>query len=277
MKNIDNTEPIDKNIKESKKKHKNKKKSLKTQNSPILYNISTPCHITASETIEKTYIHDVYSAIAGHFSATRQKPWPIVEKYLLNQPAGSLGLDVGCGNGRYLFLVQNIYLMGIDRCEALLQIANETGEAHLISGDARLLPVRPIFDFAISIAVIHHLTTETHRIDALRQLLNILRPGGTALIFVWALEQPNSRRGWNEYSPQDILVPWISYTKVKSRDKESKDEVVETKIHKRYYHLFRKGELEEYIEKAGGEVIESGYEHDNWWAEMKLRVNKIET
>lgn len=159
-----------------------------------------------------------------------------------------------------------------------MRIANEAGEAHVVLGDARLLPVRPVFDFAISIAVIHHLTTEAHRIDALRQLLTILRPGGTAFVSVWALEQPNSRRKWDEHSPQDILVPWITY-QAKSRDQKSRDRhqtpAVETKIHQRYYHLFRQGELEGYIEKAGGEVIESGFERDNWWAQMQLKVNKI--
>ena len=39
----------------------------------------------------------------------------------------------------------------------------------------------------------------------------------------------------------------------------------------RYYHLYRKGELEEDIEKAGGKVLESGYEKDNWWAISSLK------
>ncbi|KAK5275390.1 tRNA methyltransferase, has a role in tRNA modification, partial [Cryomyces antarcticus] len=34
----------------------------------------------------------------------------------------------------------------------------------------------------------------------------------------------------------------------------------------RYYHLYRNGELEADIEAAGGVVLESGYEKDNWWA-----------
>jgi tRNA (uracil-5-)-methyltransferase TRM9 len=34
----------------------------------------------------------------------------------------------------------------------------------------------------------------------------------------------------------------------------------------RYYHLYRKGELERDIVEAGGTVVESGYEKDNWWA-----------
>lgn len=39
----------------------------------------------------------------------------------------------------------------------------------------------------------------------------------------------------------------------------------------RYYHLYRKGELESDIEQAGGEVVESGYEKDNWWAIARLK------
>jgi tRNA (uracil-5-)-methyltransferase TRM9 len=34
----------------------------------------------------------------------------------------------------------------------------------------------------------------------------------------------------------------------------------------RYYHLYAEGELERDIGNAGGHVLESGYEKDNWWA-----------
>lgn len=36
--------------------------------------------------------------------------------------------------------------------------------------------------------------------------------------------------------------------------------------YQRYYHLYRSGELEENIEAAGGDVLQAGYERDNWWA-----------
>lgn len=35
--------------------------------------------------------------------------------------------------------------------------------------------------------------------------------------------------------------------------------------------MYRKGELEGDIEQAGGSVVESGYEKDNWWAIASLR------
>ena len=38
-----------------------------------------------------------------------------------------------------------------------------------------------------------------------------------------------------------------------------------TTVH-RFYHLYRAGELEQDVVAAGGSVVESGYEKDNWWA-----------
>lgn len=85
-------------------------------------------------------------------------------------------------------------------------------------------------------------------------------PGGKALIYVWALEQKTSRRGWDEGDEQDVMVPWV--TKSASRDPGG----VESTTFNRYYHLYRQGELEENIVEAGGTIVESGYEKDNWWA-----------
>lgn len=45
------------------------------------------------------------------------------------------------------------------------------------------------FDVCICIAVIHHLSTATRRLAAIKELARIIRPGGRILISVWALEQ----------------------------------------------------------------------------------------
>jgi len=114
------------------------------------------------------------------------------------------------------------------------------------------------FDFAISIAVIHHLSTPARRIEAIGSILATLKPGGKALLYVWALEQEASRRGWAEGGEQDVMVPWVM--------KGKKSEGKEDQTFERYYHLCKKGELEGNVEAAGGRVVESGYEKDNWWA-----------
>ena len=178
------------------------------------------------------------------------------------------------------------------------------------------------FDFAISIAVVHHLSTTERRVEALRLLLQVLKPSsrargngskgeteelttegdeekcgddgsgqnGRLLVFVWALEQKQSRRGWSEGDEQDVMVPWVmkgGNNAGKSKEKETQvkgvkngtenakhdddDDQISTSKEKiqtfhRYYHLYRRGELERDLSAAGGRVLDSGYERDNWWA-----------
>ncbi|KAL9122818.1 MAG: hypothetical protein Q9187_000628 [Circinaria calcarea] len=161
------------------------------------------------------------------------------------------------------------------RSENLVRIASQHKAHTAIVADNLALPhPGSSFDFAISIAVIHHLSTPARRVQALAAVLDTLRPstlapgstghfaskGGRALIFVWALEQLNSRRGWGESDEQDVMVPWVM------KQKGSKGNDDESKTFHRYYHLYRSGELERDIVAAGGIVMESGYEKDNWWA-----------
>lgn len=152
---------------------------------------------------------------------------------------------------------------------------------------------RGTFDFAISIAVIHHLSTPARRVEAVKAVLDILRQpsddgaygGGQALIYVWALEQKDSRRGWDKGHEQDVMVPWVLKQKKEKKPKQRRgdaaseeptgeggEEKIEgDKTFLRYYHLYRKGELEQDISEAGGVIVESGYEKDNWWAIASLR------
>jgi hypothetical protein len=47
------------------------------------------------------------------------KPWPVVQRFLEGIPDGSIGCDVGCGNGKYLGVNPNIWILGLDRCVIL--------------------------------------------------------------------------------------------------------------------------------------------------------------
>ncbi|OCK85306.1 uracil-5--methyltransferase TRM9 [Lepidopterella palustris CBS 459.81] len=280
-----------------------------------------------ADAYEAEHVHAVYEQIASHFSSTRYKPWPIVEQFLKGIPDGSIGVDVGCGNGKYLAVNPNVFVVGSDRSTNLVKIAAKKQPHAAIVADILNLP-HPLacFDFAISIAVVHHLSTPSRRVEAVKAVLDLLTPslsriedglslrnraGGRALMYVWALEQKDSRRGWDEGHEQDVMVPWVMkgnnqtkkdkcHKKNKNRDpkqvagsvsepfalnKESSAssqpingntenadkhqntaDQQESKTFQRYYHLYRKGELEHDIVEAGGTVIDSGYEKDNWWA-----------
>lgn len=178
-------------------------------------------HALTPAALESRHVHSVYNEIASHFSATRHSPWPVVASFLLSLPPHSFGADVGCGNGKYLTVNERLYIMASDYSQAFCDIVNERGKASKIEGkvghlnvlkdissvaekkekdkhlnfdiqraDALSLPYKSnIFDFCISIAVIHHFSTSERRGDAVKELVRVLRVGGQGLVFVWALSQ----------------------------------------------------------------------------------------
>lgn len=262
---------------------------------------------------ESEFVHDVYNEIAQHFSQTRYKPWPIVQNFLETRIENSLGIDVGCGNGKYISINPKIFIIGSDYSTGLIDQAKilhpNEGCNDIIVADGMNLPHNSnTFNFAISIAVIHHFADEERRIDAIKEILRVLKKGGQALIYCWALEQEKSRRGYHEGMEQDILVPWV-LTK-KNEKKKGKDKKVQKKVKgiskftdvesnneekiahldekekeregegegegegelevkppvkMRFYHLYKNGELIDNCIKAGGKIVNDGYERDNWW------------
>lgn len=157
-----------------------------------------PTSVQATPEIEKKYVHRVYDAIAPHFSATRFAKWPKVAGFLNSLRAGSIILDAGCGNGKYLGFNPNCFYIGCDISPPLIDICAGRGHEVLVA-DAVNLSYRSDFgDAAISIAVLHHLSTESRRRKAIEELVRVVRKGGLVLITVWAVEQED----------QSLLTKW---------------------------------------------------------------------
>lgn len=145
-------------------------------------------------------------------------------------------VEVGCGNGKNLGISKGLSI-GCDICYDLLNIAKSKGH-QVILADALYLPFENNFaDCVISIAVIHHLSTEERRIKAITEMIRICKIGGTILIYVWANQSEN---------PGDSFIEW--------RDNTGKNNSQE-----RYYHLFSDGELEKICLQAGNVTIEKSY------------------
>ncbi|XP_037697248.1 alkylated DNA repair protein alkB homolog 8 isoform X2 [Choloepus didactylus] len=144
--------------------------------------------------LEQEYVHRVYEEIAGHFSSTRHTPWPHIVEFLKALPSGSIVADVGCGNGKYLGINKELYMIGCDCSQNLVDICRERQFQAFVC-DALAVPIRSeSCDACISIAVIHHFATVERRVTALQELVRLLRPGGKALIYVWAMEQEYNKR-----------------------------------------------------------------------------------
>lgn len=249
--------------------------------------------ITDNATKEQEYVHEVYNQISNHFSKTRYKPWPIVKDFLMTRPDYSIGIDVGCGNGKYLQLNKNIFMLGSDRSSGLIKCAqelmyekektteetlseNEIKEGYtsmcfgekrsdVMINDGLSLPYQnERFDFAISIAVIHHFSNENRRIEACKHIGEKLKKGGEALIYCWALEQGESRRGYNESMEQDVLVPWVLEGEFKQEQ-----EVKAPKESKKVVKERSKPDLSDVPKEQRSEVIKK-------WKEEQAELRRIQ-
>lgn len=117
-------------------------------------------------------------------------------------------------------------------------------------------------------------------------MIRVMRVGATGLIFVWAFEENKSVRRHKltvlDGNEQDVLVPW-SMNEFKGQELESKSNKGEPESkrikkdkdygdggsYQRYYHLFKKGELDELVKEAGGTILDSGYDRDNWYVKFQ--------
>ncbi|KAJ4701251.1 alkylated DNA repair protein alkB-like 8-like [Melia azedarach] len=170
----------------------------------------TSLSVKSTPELEKKYVHRVYDAIAPHFSSTRFAKWPKVATFLDSLPSGSLVLDAGCGNGKYLGLNPYCFFIGCDISAPLIKICVDRGHEVLVA-DAVNLPYRSDFgDAAISIAVLHHLSTESRRKKAIEELVRVVKKGGLVLITVWAVEQED-RSLLTKWTPltQKYVEEWI--------------------------------------------------------------------
>ncbi len=219
------------------------------------------------ERTTKEIVRQTFEAIAEHFDMTRYKPWPETVEYVESLPEKSRILDIGCGNGRNMILPRRLghEVVGVDFSTNLLRIAQEKLELRelseggsLLEGDASNLPVKnDTFDAALYIATLHHIPSEENRLKSLGELKRCLKPGGTALVSVWALDQPKFedllRRKSEDPSYADTFLPWTRS---------------DGKVFQRFYHLFEKDELKDLILQSGLEIGRYFFSSDNYFARV---------
>jgi tRNA (uracil-5-)-methyltransferase TRM9 len=135
-------------------------------------------------------VRDVYDTIATHFAQTRHHAWPETREFLGGR-SGTVGLDIGCGNGRNAEpLAERVdHTLGLDASRGLLTEArSRVGDTvALLQGDATCLPVDTnSVDIALYIATLHHLPDRGTRRESLTELARVLAPGGGGLVSAWS-------------------------------------------------------------------------------------------
>jgi tRNA (uracil-5-)-methyltransferase TRM9 len=198
---------------------------------------------------EKKFVLDVYSQISHHFNKTRYHSWPKIEDFINSFNKHSLVADVGCGNGRNCLVRKDVSFIGFEIVDEFITMCREKGIKTIKSDVLDIKTNSNLFDYTMCIAVIHHLSTEERRIDAIKELIRITKPGGKILIYVWAKEQDK----FKNMDTKDLFVPWKM--------------VKEGRTYERYYYVFELGELESLINKTGMNcsIIESGEQCCNYY------------
>lgn len=195
--------------------------------------------------IEKTHVQDVYNKIASDFDRTRYYQWKGIKDFINSLQNNSLIADIGCGNGKNMIDNRHIFI-GFDFSIEFAKICNKKGIQSIVANNTNIPSRDNFFDHTISVAVIHHLSTELQRKKCINELIRITKPGGKIFIEVWSFE----RETGEEFKEQDNMIRW------KHRDTG--------KVYQRFYHLFKKNELEDLIPKNISKIISSKYERNNY-------------
>ena len=194
-------------------------------------------------------VANTYNTIAHDFSKTRYSVWRGVRTFLDGLPQDSLVGDIGCGNGKNMLYNQTqLKYEGVDISSEFIAICRSRG-LQVKEGSVLDIPSpTDHYDHTMSIAVIHHLCTREERLQAIRELYRVTKQGGKILLYVWAAEQPQDSK--RKFTGGDTMVPF-----------HMKDGTV----CERFYHIYRKGELEAEIQSVIGPVtVQSFYDTGNW-------------
>lgn len=212
---------------------------------------------------------NVYNSIAEHFSNTRYSVWGSIKEFTDTIPEYSLVADVGCGNGKNIVRKPNIFTSGFDLSFNLLEHAR----ANLINVnsytntftccDATNIPSKSnMFDHVICVAMLHHLPNLELRLQCINEIYRITKLNGRIFIHVWGFED---NKHANKDGTQDTAIKW---------HKKGTDDV-----YTRYYYLFKKGELDSYIELCNNKygtnmsIIKSGLDFGNYYCWIQKNAN----
>ena len=184
-----------------------------------------PTNDLEARLFEKSYVHTIYNEIADHFSQTRHTPWPGVVKFIQSMHSNAWMCDIGCGNGKYLNQRKDVYCFGCDYSDQLIKICSERNFNCFVSDCLRIPCKNDFLDYVLCIAVLHHLSTQERRAQAIKEMCRILKVGGRALITVWAKEQKHKEK-------ESIYISRNPKKDEKSVGNETSVENKDTNIHK---------------------------------------------
>ncbi len=111
---------------------------------------------------------------------------------------GKLVLDVGCGKGRHVLYAQKFgaqEVIGVDLSQAVDAAFDNVGRlpnAHIVQADLYKLPLKPEYDYAYSIGVLHHTPDPAKSFQC---MVDKVKQGGSVSAWIYGREG----NGWIIY------------------------------------------------------------------------------
>ena len=215
-----------------------------------------------------------YQRFGAAFAETRRRLQPGVERIIDTRLENGRWLDIGCGSG---VLGQRLAqkslrgsYLGLDFSHALLEEAKKGAEtvdpiegfelhyqyANLLEETWQTGLEMGSFDGVLAFAVMHHLPGVNNRQRIIRQVYDLLKPGGVFIHSEWQFQnspkliarvQPWAKVDLSDevLEPGDVLLDWRHVTS---------GQPLETGL--RYVHLFDGAELTDLARTVGFEMIE---------------------
>ncbi len=194
-----------------------------------------------------------YELIAADYSAARPSAWRELAIFKKWVRKGDRVLDLGCGNGRLLDLLdkEEIDYLGVDGSRGLITIAQKRyPQRRFVVGEVLDLSIDDnYFDQVFSIAVFHHIPSKVLRQKLFQESYRALKPGGYLILTVWNILRQKTLLllrytilkllGLSKLDFGDLFIPWA-------------------KKAQRYHHYFTRKELIGLAKKSGFKVMEIG-------------------
>ncbi|MDD5437659.1 MAG: class I SAM-dependent methyltransferase [Patescibacteria group bacterium] len=215
-------------------------------------------------------VADFYEKEGKMFSSKRTWGWQVMDLLKARLKPGDLLVDVGAGNGRLAdILPEGVNYIGVEPSSTLRDEAQKNHKVEMRSGTLPKLDLPDNHAEAVAcIAVLHHIPSNVWRVDSIKELHRILKPGGTLLCTVWNL-RASRFRSW-----QSFKSAWMRLKGI--RGGEAGDMYYAWKasgeLEKRYVHAFTLGEFKSLFDPALWSIEKIGaYDRQGWCNWIKGR------
>ena len=104
----------------------------------------------------------------------------------------------------------------------------------------------------MTIAVFHHLVSETYRILAVKEMIRVTKKGGECIFSVWSIENQENEKKVRKFKTGDNYVKWMM----------KKD----NKIYNRYYYIYSERMINDFMSNFKDSInnLDIFNERGNW-------------